>query len=60
MMGLRISEVVSNPMAGFFRRRDHGGQDRRWLAITGKGDKESLLPATKELMAELTRYRRHL
>jgi len=30
-----------------------------WLAITGKGDKERLLPATTELMAELTRYRRH-
>jgi hypothetical protein len=26
---------------------------------TGKGDKERLLPATTELMAELARYRRH-
>jgi integrase/recombinase XerD len=59
LMGLRISEVVSNPMGGFFRRRDRDGQDRWWLAITGKGDKERLLPATTELMAELTRYRRH-
>ena len=59
LMGLRISEVVSNPMGGFFRRRDREGQDRWWLAITGKGDKERLLPATTELMAELTRYRRH-
>jgi hypothetical protein len=38
LMGLRISEVVSNPMGGFFRRRDRDGQDRWWLAITGKGD----------------------
>ena len=46
-------------MGGFFRRRDRDGQDRWWLAITGKGDKERSLPATTELMAELTRYRRH-
>src|SRR5260370_9800337 len=59
LMGLRISEVVSNPMGGFFRRRDRDGQDRWWLAITGKGDKERLLPATTELMAELARYRPH-
>jgi len=59
LMGLRISEVVSNPMGGFFRRRDRDGQDRWWLAITGKGDKERLLPATTELMAELARYRQH-
>jgi integrase/recombinase XerD len=59
LMGLRISEVVGNPMGGFFRRRDRDGQDRWWLAITGKGDKERLLPATTELMAELARYRRH-
>ncbi|QIE29578.1 Tyrosine recombinase XerC (plasmid) [Caballeronia sp. SBC2] len=58
LMGLRISEVVSNPMGGFFRRRDRNGQDRWWLSITGKGDKERLLPATTELMAEFARYRR--
>src|ERR1700722_13324116 len=58
LMGLRISEVVRNPMGGFFRRRDRAGRDRWWLAITGKGDKERLLPATTELMAELARYRR--
>jgi len=44
---------------GFFRRRDRDGLDRWWLTITGKGDKERLLPATTELMAELARYRRH-
>jgi integrase len=59
LLGLRISEVVNNPMGGFFRRRDRDGQDRWWLTIVGKGDKERLLPATTELMAELTRYRRH-
>ena len=40
LMGLRISEVVSNPMGGFFKRRDRDGQERWWLAITGKGNKE--------------------
>jgi len=59
LMGLRISEVVTNPMGGFFKRRDRDGQERWWLAITGKGDKERLLPATAELMAELARYRAH-
>ena len=59
LIGLRISEVVSNPMGGFFRRRDRDGQDRWWLAIIGKGDKERLIPATTELMAELARDRRH-
>jgi integrase/recombinase XerD len=59
LMGLRISEVVSNLMGGFFRRRDREGQDRWWLTITGKGDKERLLSATTELMAELARYRQH-
>jgi hypothetical protein len=60
--GFRIDKVISvygNPMGGFFRRRDRDGQDRWWLAITGKGDKERLIPATTELMAELARYRRH-
>jgi integrase/recombinase XerD len=38
---------------------DRDGQDRWWLAITGKGNKERLLPATTELMAELARYRRY-
>ena len=59
LMGLRISEVVTNPMGGFFKRRDRDGQERWWLAIAGKGDKERLLPATAELMAELVRYRAH-
>jgi integrase/recombinase XerD len=59
LMGLLISEVVSNPIGGFFRRRGRDGQDQWWLAITGKSDKERLLLATTELIAELARDRRH-
>ena len=58
LCGLRISEVIQNTMGGFFVRRDSEGEDRWWLEITGKGDKERLVPATAELMIELTRYRR--
>lgn len=56
--GLRISEVIENSMGAFFCRRDAEGEDRWWLEITGKGDKTRLVPATGELMVELTRYRR--
>ena len=52
LMGLRISEVVNNPMGGFFRRRNRDGQDRWWLAITGKGDKERLLPGATVLSVQ--------
>lgn len=55
--GMRISEVTENTMAGFFCRRDKG-EERWWLEITGKGDKTRIVPATSELMTELTRYRR--
>ena len=58
LCGLRISEVIQNSMGGFFVRRDSEGEDRWWLEITGKGDKTRLVPATAELMVELTRYRR--
>lgn len=56
--GLRISEVTENTMGGFFCRRDNDGEERWWLEITGKGDKTRIVPATNELMVELTRYRR--
>lgn len=56
--GLRISEVTENTMGGFFCRRDKDGEERWWLEITGKGDKTRIVPATNELMVELTRYRR--
>jgi site-specific recombinase XerD len=56
--GLRISEVIENSMGSFFCRRNSEGEERWWLEITGKGDKTRLIPATTELMVELTRYRR--
>ena len=56
--GLRISEVIENSMGAFFCRRDSEGEERWWLEITGKGDKTRLVPATAELIVELTRYRR--
>ncbi|HYD62195.1 MAG TPA: tyrosine-type recombinase/integrase [Noviherbaspirillum sp.] len=58
LCGLRISEVVGNTMGGFFCRRDSDGEDRWWLEIVGKGEKTRIVPATNELMVELSRYRR--
>jgi site-specific recombinase XerD len=57
LCGLRISEVVGNTMGGFFCRRDKDGEERWWLEVTGKGGKTRIVPATRELMAELARYR---
>ena len=56
--GLRISEATNNVMGSFFCRRDKDGQERWWLEVLGKGDKERLVPATNEMMVELGRYRR--
>jgi len=58
LCGLRISEVINTTMSGFFPRRDKDGGERWWLEVTGKGDKTRLIPATNELMVELSRYRR--
>jgi site-specific recombinase XerD len=58
LCGLRISEVIGNTMGGFFMRRDKDGEERWWLEVTGKGSKTRIIPATKELMVELARYRR--
>ena len=58
LCGLRISEVVGNTMGGFYARCDKDGTERWWLEITGKGGKTRIVPATKELMVELARYRR--
>jgi len=55
--GLRITEVSANAMGQFFSRRDAAGRDRWWLDVTGKGDRERLIPATTEMITELTRYR---
>ncbi|TAK78024.1 MAG: integrase [Aquabacterium sp.] len=60
LCGLRISEVSGNTMGGFFSRIDKTGETRWWLELTGKGDKMRLVPATAELMVELTNYRRAL
>jgi integrase/recombinase XerD len=56
--GMRISEVSGNTMGRFFCRRDADGHERWWLAVTGKGNKERLVPASAEMMVELGRYRR--
>lgn len=58
--GLRISEVAKNTMGSFFCRRDNDGEERWWLEVLGKGDKERLVPATNEMMVELGRYRREM
>jgi site-specific recombinase XerD len=58
--GLRIAEVGANTMGQFFVRRDVDGNLRWWLAVQGKGDKQRLVPATREMMMELSRYRQHL
>ena len=55
--GLRVSEVCAGTMGGFFSRLSQDGRDRWWLEVLGKGQKLRLIPATPELMDELTRYR---
>lgn len=61
LCGLRISEVAGNSMGGFFTRTDaKTGELRWWLQVVGKGSKARLVPATTELMIELTNYRRWL
>jgi site-specific recombinase XerD len=61
LCGLRISEVCHNTMGSFFGRLDpKTGEMRWWLQVTGKGNKERLVPATTELMVELTQYRRFI
>ena len=60
LCGLRISEIVDNAMGDFFARADKSGVARWWLHTRGKGGKERLVPATAELMGELSLYRRAL
>lgn len=55
--GLRVSEVCDGVMGNFFVRRSGDGSERWWLEATGKGEKTRLVPATPELIEELTRYR---
>lgn len=56
--GLRVSEVCSNSMGGFFARRSMDSKERWWLELAGKGGKTRLVPATDELMSEVMRYRK--
>lgn len=56
--GMRISEVASTTMGGFFNRRGTDGRERWWLEVTGKGNKTRLIPMTGELMTELAKYRK--
>ena len=58
--GLRISEVTENTMGEFFCRRGNDGEERWWIEVTGKGDKTRIVPATNELMVELSLYRREI
>jgi integrase len=57
LQGMRISEVAGGQMGNFFRRLGPDGQDQWWLETLGKGDKERIVPASPELIAELRRYR---
>jgi site-specific recombinase XerD len=56
--GLRVSEVTSSTMGGFYSQRDRAGVERWWLEVAGKGGKTRIVPATAELMAELMAYRK--
>jgi site-specific recombinase XerD len=58
LCGLRISEIATNFMGGFFCRKDKNGDERWWLEVVGKGEKTRIVPATSELITELARYRR--
>ena len=55
--GLRISELSKNTMGCFFYRRNKEGLECWWLEIVGKGDKVRLIPASHEMMTELSKYR---
>lgn len=56
--GLRVSEITSSTMGGFYSRRDRAGVERWWLEVVGKGAKARAVPATAELMTELMAYRK--
>ncbi|CAE6816201.1 Tyrosine recombinase XerC [Paraburkholderia nemoris] len=58
LQGMRISEVAAGKMGDFSRRLGADGREQWWLDILGKGEKERIVPASPELIAELARYRK--
>ncbi|MFM0341834.1 tyrosine-type recombinase/integrase [Paraburkholderia fungorum] len=58
LQGMRLSEVAAGKMGDFSRRLGADGCEQWWLDIIGKGDKERIVPASPELVAELARYRK--
>ncbi|WP_407973263.1 tyrosine-type recombinase/integrase (plasmid) [Burkholderia pyrrocinia] len=58
LQGMRISEVAGGTMGDFSRRLSTDGREQWWLEILGKGEKERIVPASPELIAELVRYRK--
>ncbi|MFL9910516.1 tyrosine-type recombinase/integrase [Paraburkholderia sp. RL17-337-BIB-A] len=58
LQGMRVSEVAAGKMGDFSRRLGADGREQWWLHIVGKGEKERIVPASPELVAELARYRK--
>ncbi|MFL9921521.1 tyrosine-type recombinase/integrase [Paraburkholderia fungorum] len=58
LQGMRVSEVAAGKMGDFSRRLGADGREQWWLHIVGKGEKERIVPASPELVAELGRYRK--
>ncbi|KVN88824.1 tyrosine-type recombinase/integrase [Burkholderia ubonensis] len=58
LQGMRLSEVAGGTMGDFSRRLGADGRDQWWLEILGKGERERIVPASPELIAELGRYRK--
>lgn len=55
LLGPRVSEVASHTMGSFVERRG-----KWWWRVTGKGDKEALIPVNQEMVGALERYRMFL
>lgn len=55
--GMRISEMCENTMGGFEDRKGKDSRRRWFLTLVGKGEKIRTVPATTELIEEMTAYR---
>lgn len=56
--GLRVTEACTTTMGQVVREPTPAGtQDRYWLSVIGKGQKERWIPLTAEFMTELATYR---